>query len=331
MLQRRIARRALAAAVGLAVLMTAVVPVVGIATAATPSTNCQTGEGTVCWLDISAPSSVRTGVAFTVQVRVTTDPSKTTVAKTDPCGSKAQIRLDVTGPAGVEDPGPTTTYIATASAGIATFNITISNAGDYDLDAMSPPFSDFAPAPTDCSSTSFVSDNTSLMAVFIPADSPIAPCPRDTNCVQATSGTGTQATLIGELGSTWSPKQAQYFSSVGSDTCASPPPDPNGVLGYTFVPASPSLDNPTPSQTPVIILALDMSKVTKGIGQFMVCWTQPTPFLTATGATATKGDLPPCKNRDQVAPCVLSKTSGQHNVGFFTILATSGDPRTYVH
>ena len=201
------------------------------------------------------------------------------------------------------------------------------------MDAHSPPFSDFAAAaPTDCGSTFFVSDETSLMAVFIPADSPIAPCPRDTNCVQATSDSGTQATLIGELGSDWDPKLANYFAAVGPDGCASGGPiDANGVLGYTFTPAPVTTDNPSPSQTPVIILALDMSQVTKGIGQFLVCWSQPTPFLTATGATATKGDLPACKNRDQVAPCLLSKVSGQHNVGFFTILATAGDPRTYAH
>ena len=169
-----IPRRALSAAVT-AILLAGLMPLAGVAGAATPSTNCESSEGTTCWLDLSAPSSVRTGFAFAVQVRVTTDSSKTTVAKTDPCGSKAQIGLDVTGPAvSIEDPGPTTTYTATASAGIATFNLTIGTAGDYSLDAHSPPFSDFAAAaPTDCGSTSFVSDETSLMAVFIPADSPI--------------------------------------------------------------------------------------------------------------------------------------------------------------
>ena len=92
-----IPRRALSAAVT-AILLAGLLPLAGVASAATPSTNCQSSEGTTCWLDLSAPSSVRTGFAFTVQVRVTTDASKTTVAKTDPCGSKAQIGLDVTGP-----------------------------------------------------------------------------------------------------------------------------------------------------------------------------------------------------------------------------------------
>ena len=93
-----IPRRALSAAVT-AILLAGLLPLAGVASAATPSTNCESSEGTTCWLDLSAPSSVRTGFAFAVQVRVTTDSSKTTVAKTDPCGSKAQIGLDVTGPA----------------------------------------------------------------------------------------------------------------------------------------------------------------------------------------------------------------------------------------
>src|SRR4029077_14270391 len=119
---------------------------------------------------------------------------------------------------------------------------------DYSLDAISPPSSDFAAAaPTDCGATFFEPDSTSLMAVFIPADSPIAPCPRDTNCVQATSGSGTQATLIGELGSEWDPKLADYFAAVGADGCASGGPiDANGVLGYTFTPAPVTPDNPNP-------------------------------------------------------------------------------------
>ena len=46
------------------------------------------------------------------------------------------------------------------------------------------------------------------------------------------------------------------------------------------------------------------------------------------------GDLTNCKNRDQVAPCILSKTGGQGgHVAFLKILATANllDPKFYGH
>ena len=318
----------------LLLLAAALLPAAATVGAATASTTCPviSGEGTysLCYLDIAAPSSVRTGFAFTVQVRVTTDLSKTTVATSDPCGSKAPITLNLSGAT------YSNTQTVNASAGIATFSFTIpidvANAGTYDLYASVGGGGASTAIATSCGSYIYVPDSTSLMAVFIPADKPIAPCPADTNCVQTTSGSGTQATLIGETGSTWSPKAAQYFGPAGADSCATGPIDANGVLRYTFAPALATISNPSPSTTPVIILALDMSQVLKGIAQFNICWSQPTPFVPLGGGTpVTVGDLPNCKNRDQVAPCVLSRTSGQHNVGFFSILATAGDPGTYAH
>jgi hypothetical protein len=72
----------------------------------------------------------------------------------------------------------------------------------------------------------------------------------------------------------------------------------------------------------------------KGVGQLNVCWSQPfVPFTTAAGTLADFGDLPACKQRDQVAPCILGKTSGQGGkVGFIRILATAiADPKLYGH
>lgn len=339
MSQVSIGRRVITAALSAMLLMTAAsIPFIGIAGASTASTTCQSGEGSQCWLDIRTPSSVRTGVAFTVQVAVTTNSTKTIVATSDPCGSKAVITLHVFGPF----PGDVyeSTLTATASAGIATFTLNLQNAGDYGLVAESPNSESYAPAAatsTSCQNYTYVSDPSQgkvpLMAVNIPLDAPIAPCPPDTNCVQATSGTGTQATLIADLDSAWDPKTPGYFAGViPADQCgtsvpagATPAGDPNGVLGFTLT--TPPFPSP---QTGVIILALNT--VSKGIGQFNACWTQTVNFLTAAGTWAMKGDLPNCKQRDQVAPCVLAKTSGQHNVGFLTVLATNvADPFVYGH
>lgn len=318
-----IGRRAITAVLSSMLLMAAMcIPLVGIAVADTPPNNCQTIEGesetsfSTCYLDIAAPSSVRTGVAFTVQVRVTTDETRQVVANTDPCGSKAAITLDLVGE-GYED-----SQTVNASAGIATFSFTIpfGSSGEYALFAEGPSGDITVATATDCGSYNYVPDGTELMAVDIPADSPIAPCPPDTNCVQATSGSGTQATLIADEGTTWIPQFPPDFfgAAIPTGNCSSGGPiDPNGVLGF-------ELDGTT--TTKVIILALDMSLVDKGIGQYNVCWNQPTPFLTLAGTMSMTGDLPNCKGRDQVAPCVISRTSGQHNVGFFSVLADADDP-----
>src|SRR5207302_5176999 len=117
----------------------------------------------------------------------------------------------------IEVDGPTfTTYTTNAKAGIATFNVTLTAAGDYDVFAHEgPPYTDSSTtaAPTaDCSNTFYETDEFfPLTVVTIPANAPIAPCPPDTSCVQTTSGSGTQATLIAVAGSTWSPKAATYF------------------------------------------------------------------------------------------------------------------------
>jgi hypothetical protein len=281
-------------------------------------------------------------VPFTVQVRVTTDASKTVVATSDPCGSKAPIELDLFGPYN-------NTYFATANAGIATFSITIPNAnpGDYSLFAYGPPFdseSGGPAAPASCANTYFVPDEgpsscegpcgVGMMAVFIPAGAPIAPCPRDTSCVQTSSGL-TQATLIAPEGSQWNPKgTGGYWGPVvsGLNQCGitAPTGDPNGVLSY-------SLGN-TPDGSPgVIILAIDPRG--QGVGQFNVCWTQSSAFTTASGAQSPPsgggftGDLPACKQRDQMAPCIVSKTGGSGGgTVFLTVLATASlDPRLYGH
>ncbi|MEO8251581.1 MAG: hypothetical protein ABI578_03800 [Chloroflexota bacterium] len=341
MSQVSIGRRAITAALSAMLLMTAAsIPFVGIAGASTASTTCgptstdapvSSSPYNTCHLDIRTPSSVRTGVAFTVQVAVTTDSSKSTVATSDPCGSKAPITLRLS-----DGESDISTQTVNANAGIATFSLTIAYMGSYDLFASGPGSSDASLATaTTCGNYSYVGDSyLNLMAVNIPLDAPIAPCPPDTDCVQTTSGTGTQATLIADTGSTWMPKPPDYFGQpLTPNQCgtsvpagATPAGDPNGVLGFTLTTLSPS------PPTGVIILALNT--VSKGIGQFNVCWSQPVNFMTAAGTFAMKGDLPNCKQRDQVAPCVLAKTSGQHNVGFLTILAPANlltDPAGYGH
>ena len=323
-----IGRRVMTVALSSMILMTAtLIPLAGITGAAATNTTCQPGEGSPeCWLDIRSPSSVVAGTTFTVQVAVTTDSSKSTVATSDPCGSKAAITLDVNGPSDFF-----ASYTVNASAGIATFSLNLTTPGDYSLDANGPNGGD-APtttaSTTDCSSYFYASDFFSpLTVVLIPAGAPIAPCPPDTSCVQASSGSGTQATLIASQGSTWSPKTGGYFGPVvaGVNQCGTTAPlDPNGVLSYTLT----TTDGTT---TGVIILALDPRG--QGVGLFNVCWTQPVPFTTNTGASATTGDLPNCRQRDQVAPCIIAKTGGSGGkVAFLTILATANiEPRLYGH
>jgi hypothetical protein len=323
-----IGRRAMTVALSSMLLMAAtLIPMAGITGAASGS-NCSsfTSEAT-SYLDLRSPSSVVSGTAFTIQVAVTTDASKNIVAASDPCGSTALITIELEGPSYFN------TFSANAKAGIATFNLTLAASGDYDVFAHEgPPFTETAAqAPTaNCANYTYATDDFfPLTVVNIPPGAPIAPCPPDTSCTQATSGSGTQATMIAVSGSTWTPKPGlltnpdfPYFSHVnpGTNQCGNSIPggtDANGVLSYHLT---------STEATAVIILAI--APKGQGVGLFNVCWTQTFPFTPlGGGAQVTTGDLPNCKQRDQVAPCIIAKTGGQGGkVVFLTILATANDP-----
>ncbi len=76
-------------------------------------------------------------------------------------------------------------------------------------------------------------------------------------------------------------------------------------------------------------MALKASLVTKGIGQFTICWSGTTPFVPlGGGALVTSGLLPAC-TKGATGPCVLFKKANQYNVAFFGILAPENDPKVY--
>jgi hypothetical protein len=305
---QRIPRHRLLAALltFVSLIVVAMLPI-GVASAASPSTSCPTvspEEGTPfsnCILAISAPESVATGRVFTVQVAVTTDGS--TVAKSDPC-AKVDVSLFVT------DGDGSATYVTKTSGGIATFNVVVTNSGTHTLTATA----------TNTSSCHYVSDLVTVEAVDIPADQPIAPCPDNVSCTQTTSNTGSAATLFADTGSF----TASFAALVGPGCGDGGPADPNGVLTFTYA----GVDSKT------IIFALRSDRVTKGIGLYNICWRSSNEFTQLGGTPAPfdgsffTGFLPDCK-KDDTGPCVLFKTSGQHHVAFFGILAPPGDPQAY--
>ncbi|HEY8169165.1 MAG TPA: hypothetical protein VIF84_10655 [Candidatus Limnocylindrales bacterium] len=309
-------RRVLAALLAsLAIAATAIPPIGGLAGAATGA-NCSAGDGIVCYLDITAPQSVLTGVPFTVTVSVYADFDRTAVAKGDPCGSDAPIRLEIEN----EFEGPyEATLFATAMSGVATFQVTIpagtANDGLYTLGA----FGDYGEG-SDCGFVFFDPASAPLMAVTVPATQPIAPCPEDVSCKQVLSGTGSAATLIAEQGTF----TATFGTLVVADGCADGgPADPNGVLTFDYAPG------PDGSFPKTIILALSRERVTKGIGQFKICWHSINAFTPLGGGPQVlTGYLPACKKND-LGPCVLFQKANQHNTGFFGILAPEIDPKAY--
>ncbi|HEV2040579.1 MAG TPA: hypothetical protein VGT81_11125 [Casimicrobiaceae bacterium] len=306
---QRIPRHRLLAALltFLSLIVVAMLPI-GVASAASPSTSCPTvfpEEGTPfsnCILAISAPESVATGRVFTVHVAVTTDGS--TVAKSDRC-AKVDVSLFVT------DGEGSATYIAKTSGGIATFSVVVTSSGTHSLTATA----------TNTSSCHYVSDSTTFEAVDIPADQPIAPCPDNVSCVQTTSNTGSAATLFADMG-TFDAAFGTFDPAHGCGDAG--PADPNGVLTFLY----------TGTDSKTIIFALRSDRVTKGIGLYKICWRSLHEFTQLGGTDAPlvdgmfTGYLPSCK-KDDVGPCVLFKTSGQHNVGFFGIRAPPDDPQAY--
>lgn len=304
-------RRHLAAVLTSLALATAVlIPVGGAVSAASTSTTCPPGEGgPSCQLVITAPESVLTGTPFTAEVLVTTNGS--TVANSDPCASKVPVTLNISNDEGLFA-GP---YTANASAGIATFSLTIPIDGSYYLEAYAG-WGEAAPS-TGCGSYSFSSGFLPVMAVTVLQDQPIAPCPDNATCLQTSSGTGSAATLVSDFGSfsaSWTSAPAG-----GLTGCGAGPLEPNGVLDFSYLGPSPK----------TIIMALTASLVTKGIGQFNICWSGTTPFVPlGGGAPVTSGLLPAC-TKGALGPCVLFKKSNQYNVGFFGILAPETDPKVY--
>jgi hypothetical protein len=305
-MQRIPRHRLLAAVLTFLSLMTiAMLPIGGVVSAASAATNCPNEEGTFCFLAISAPESVPAGRVFTVLVAVTTD--GTTVAKSDPC-SRVDVNLLVFAGEGP----PSASYTAKTSGGVATFNVVV-GPGFNELEATA--------TKTGCS---YANDFATVQGVLILDDQqPIAPCPDNVSCVQTTSNTGSAATLFADTG--------EFTASFGTFDPAHGcgdhgPADPNGVLTFLYAGAD--------SKT--IIFALRSDRVTKGIGLYKICWRSPTEFTQLGGTPAPSldgmftGYLPDCKN-DDVGPCVLFKTSGQHHVAFFGILAPPllGDPLAY--
>jgi hypothetical protein len=315
---------ALSAFLSLAAL--AILPFGGVASAAPKSTICQNGEGLNCFLEISAPDSVAVGQPFTVKVTLweygVGDNPDIPLPKSDFCASKTGVSLDLS-----QGEGPITTYFSKASAGVATFSVSVPNDGFWSLHArvLHPEGS------PNCGY--FDDDFADFTAVTVQADQPIAPCPdNNPSCVQVTNagaGGGSAATLFANDGSgTFDPAQFEPF--VDGTGCAAPPTDPiSGVLNFQFIGGS--LDTEK-----TIVMTLNPSLVNKGIGQFNICWESSNPFKVAGGGdavfnTATLlfvGYLPNCSPQAG-APCVLYRTSTQHNGAFFGILAPPGDPKAY--
>jgi hypothetical protein len=307
-MQRVPRRRLLAALLASLSLMAVAIPqIVGVASAATASFTCPAPEGGF-QLCISAPESVLTNTPFTVQVGVTTD-GKTAV-NNDPCASKVGVTLEIP-----QEGPPLYSQTANAAAGIATFNVTIPNDAFYQFHAFV--------GEGVCGGTIF-DDWFGFTSVTVPDGEALAPCPDNVKCVQVIGGSGTNATLIGNAGTSFTPLFAgvtDYFSTfAASDFPPGCGPDPNptnrDVLGYTHQDGGPQ----------TIIFALSSALVTKGIGLFNVCWNSATPFTQLGGGSGTTGLLPDCKKLD-VGPCVLFRKSNKGNVGFFGVLVPEGDPK----
>jgi hypothetical protein len=299
-----------AAAAILALMAVAIVPLGGVASAASNKSNCPNGEGgPFCILVISAPESVVAGQPFTVKVFVTTD--GTTLARSDPCGSKALVTLDVS------QGDSFTEYSARASGAVATFTVTVTDPGSFSLEA----FAGEEGGP--CGNTFYESDFAEGMAISVAAGQPIAPCPPDEVCVQTTNndaGGSSAATLFADTGTF----DFAFFEAFDNQGCVTPPTDPiNGVLDFFY--------EGTSQKT--IVFALAPGVVNKGIGQFNICWESKKPFMVQGGGQAAGpngngyfvGFLPNCSPHVG-PPCVLSKTGTQHDGAFFTVLAPAPDP-----
>lgn len=268
-----------------------------VANAAPPTTICPSGEGTFCDLTISAPESVAQGQPFTVKVGIT-DFAGNLVPPNDRCASKVVVTLRV-----YIFESLFATYTANASRGVATFNVggLPPNEGPYSAELKASAVQTSGPC-------NYQTESEFVTVVTVQPGQPIAPCPNDVPCTQTTSGSGSAATLFANSTTDDGTFIANFVAKV--DNCGGGGPrDLNGVLDFSY----------SGSATKTIIIALSPDLVTKGIGRYNICWK---PDTASTGFY-----LSSCNH--SAPPCVDSKTSGQHNSAFFTILAPSGDPQVY--
>lgn len=309
----------------------AILPMGGVANAASSPRICPNGEGgPQCVLVIFAPESVAFGQPFTVKVDVTTNGR--TVARRDSCASKVGVTLDLYYFNG-EGYSFGTSYFADASAGIATFRISVPSlpnvpmAQSYQLNALVN-FGDAVPPPP-CGSYHYVADTQNFAAVTVPEGQPIASCPDNVSCTQTTSGSGSAATLFADTGSfTASFIPRQNLCGDGG------PLDPNGVLSFSY----------TGSSSKTIVFALSPALVTKDVERYNICWQSNNPFTPrGGGAKVTVGYLPNCaEDREDgedaedgegstqaTGPCVLFRRSGRHDAAFFGVRAPPDDPLGY--
>jgi hypothetical protein len=296
----------------LALIAFAILPLGSVANAASNPTICQPGEEVnSCFLEIVAPQSVAVGQPFTVKVVLFEygfESSDIPLPKSDFCASKTVVSLDL-----YQGESFVATTSSKASAGVATFSVTVLSGGSWSLVAH-------VDHPEGGSNCGYFDDGfADFTAVVVPAGQPIAPCPDNVSCDQETSGSGTAATLFADTG-TFSASFQPFDSVLGCGDGG--PLDPNGVLSFNLTGGGDS--NKT------IVFALSPSLVTKGIGQYNVCWNSTNPFTPlGGGAPVNVGYLPNCSPHAG-PPCVLYKTSGQHNDAFIGILAPPGDPLAYV-
>jgi hypothetical protein len=320
----RVRRHLAAILTSLALAAAVLLPVGGAVRAASTSPTCPPEDvGTTCQLVISAPQSVPTGVSFVVNILVTTD--GTTVATGDPCASRVAVTLEIYYVDGPTVYGPVT---VNAKKGVATFSPTLASAESYEVEAYVN-----LDGPDTCGNY-YDHASQSVTAVTIPAGQALAPCPPGVPCVQTLSGTGSGATLIGsDPNGFFVPffTPDSYWASLADSGlgagCGAPADPGQGVLGFTYF----------GSGSKTIVFSLASSLVTKGIGRFNICWNSAMQFTVLGGGLAAQqpdgtytGELPKCGPKD-TGPCVLYKTSGQHNVGFFAVFAPPGDPRGYVN
>jgi hypothetical protein len=291
----------------LAFTAAAILPIGSVANAAPAPTICQPGEGNACFLVISAPQSVAVGEPFTVTVTLFEYGNENPIPlpKSDFCASRTVVSLDL-----FQGEGPVTTYSSKASGGVATFSISVADAGSWSLDA----YVDHGEGNPNCGY--YDPDFASFTAVVIPPGQPIEPCPPDTSCVQVTSGSGTAATLFADSGTFF---DVSFGPLVGQGCGDGGPADTNGVLSFNYSGVDPK------------IIVIWLKDATKPAGHYKICWQSPNAFTPlGDGAMVNVGYLPKCGKKEQaVAPCVLDADNGKHHTASFEILAPPGDPQVY--
>jgi hypothetical protein len=278
-----------------------------------PTSDFTASSTAVCELEIvSAPSEATTGEPFSVTVRILKNGAPLTSGA---CASGTLSVALLESDASVVDGDPA------VSGGVATFDVTIGEAGTYHL------LIDFEPQPyTNCGAVGGVGSD----AIEVTDPGVVVTCPPNTICTASTASASGNA--LADITASGGATITAGFSTLGQadyTACGGVNPrDAGGVLTF---------DVTSGKLIKVVKFTLKAALASGPLKDYGICWNAPTTFKTAGGSNAAAdplggftGLLSNCLSINPKLPCIALRAKNSAGDVSLWVLAKPGDPKGYI-